>query len=149
MGLVDNEGISQHGSGSALKVRLFPLWNLVQVHTQATDHRGIALSYYFLANENKVSGMVTLAMTPVMASGIGHEGDVVGYVPAGTDLLNGNTAQRNICFFGIVESDYWTTDAEDLLGMCVDIVLQDGDLPGDYDGDSIIDDDDNIHEPGR
>ncbi len=49
-------------------------------------------------------------------------GDVISYANAGTHLINGNYAQGKICFFGIIESDYWTPEAKQMFEDCVGFV---------------------------
>ena len=92
----------------------------MQVYDEATFNNGVSIPYYYLGQQNKVEGMTMVAET--YTGNRDNIGDVVSYGEAGLELDNGEIAENNICFFGIVESDYWTNDAVELLEECVDFV---------------------------
>ena len=116
-GLTDRDGISKLASNAPLSVRKGN--KIIQVYTKAT-YNGISIPYYYLANENKVPEMESVAVT---YTGNSFDlGDVISYVGSGTFLLNGESAGKNICFFGIVESSYWTDEARELFEDCIDFV---------------------------
>jgi hypothetical protein len=118
-GLTDTDGISKLASNSPLKVKKGN--DVLQVYTKARfNSKAISIPYYYLDDENKVPEMEKIAGTY-----IGNDydfGDVISYAGVGTDLKNGKTSDKKICFFGIIESDYWTNNAEDLFKDCVDYV---------------------------
>ncbi len=118
-GLTDADGISKLASNAPLSVTKDG--QVVQVYNRARyDTKPISIPYYYLDDENKVSSMEKVAGTYV---GNDYDfGDVVSYAGVGTDLNNGHVSEKKICFFGIVESDYWTTGARNLFEDCVDYV---------------------------
>ncbi|GEM_PF-2120412 len=118
-GLTDNDGVSKMASVTPLKVK-FEGKELV-VYTSGRDTRGIAIPYYFLDNENKVKGLIKYAGTYSTSSGKDF-GDVVSFAEKGTVLSNGKVVDSNICFFGIVKSNYWTEDAKGLFLNCIKYV---------------------------
>lgn len=118
-GLTDNDGVSKMASVMPLKVK-FEGKELV-VYTSGRDKRGIAIPYYFLDNENKVKGLVKYAGTYSTSSGKDF-GDVISLANKGTVLSNGKVVDSNICFFGIVKSNYWTEDAKSLFLDCIKYV---------------------------
>jgi len=91
--------------------------DVVQVYTDARFSSGsISIPYYYLDDKNKADDMERVAGTY-----IGSEynfGDVISYASAGSNLVNGHTTNSKLCFFGIIESDYWTNDARDLFEDC-------------------------------
>ena len=124
-GLTDNDGISKLASNNPLSVRKGN--KVIQVYNQAKfDGKTISLPYYYLDDKNRVSGMEKVAG---VHTGNNYDfGDVISYSNEGTHLINGKSARGNICFFGIIESDYWTSGAEELFKDCVDFVVGDSDV---------------------
>lgn len=116
-GLTDRDGISQLVSTAPLSVKIGH--RIVEVYTEATI-RGIGIPYYYLDGENKADDLVSGAETYTTKNDL--VGDVVSFGAAGIELENGEVAEHNICFYGIVESDYWTNDAVELLEECIDFV---------------------------
>jgi len=58
-------------------------------------------------------------------NGPGKEiGSSIVFVDEGSELFNGDVTNRNICFFGIAKSDYWTDNALEMFRDCVDFVMQ-------------------------
>jgi len=118
-GLTDGDGISKLASNFPLSVTKDG--HVVQVYTRAKyPDKSVSIPYYYLDDENKVPEMLKVAGTY-----IGNEydfGDVISYAGAGTDLINGHTTDKKICFFGIVETDYWTSNARELFEDCVNYV---------------------------
>ncbi len=118
-GLTDREGVSQLASNSPLRVK--DSGNYVDVYTRATyPDKTISIPYYYLASENKASGL-TKVVSPYRGNG-DVVGDVISYGNPGIALLNGKKIQGKICFFGIIESDFWTSSARDLFEECVGFV---------------------------
>jgi len=117
-GITDNEGVSQLASTHPLSVLINA--HQYQVYTQAKIG-SVGIPYYYLDLENRAPGMEQVAATETTASGYKF-GDVISYAPAGTQMTNGRTQQGDLCFYGIVESDYWTPKARDLFEDCVQYV---------------------------
>jgi len=120
-GLTDGEGVSQLASNSPLSVLKSGV--MVPVYTSATEIRrpAISLQYYYLEKENKADNLTSIAKTEVTSSGADF-GDVIAYAPKGVRLSNGKTQKENLCFFGIVRSDYWTPQAKSMFENCVNFV---------------------------
>ncbi|MBU0760240.1 MAG: hypothetical protein KJ600_03530 [Nanoarchaeota archaeon] len=119
-GLTDNEGVSQLAASHPLSV--IKDSQLIQVHTSASEGiGGPALSYYFLDISNKAPGLQTVALTETTTSG-SDSGDVISYADAGTPLFDGKTQNAKLCFFGIIESDFWTPAAHDMFQECLGLV---------------------------
>ncbi|RLI96352.1 MAG: hypothetical protein DRP00_05425, partial [Candidatus Aenigmatarchaeota archaeon] len=120
-GLTDNDGISKLAATKPLSVKQDH--QIIQVYTQAKySGKSISLPYYYLDDENKAPGMETSARTYTGNSNGYDFGDVISYANAGTHLTNGKTTQAKICFYGIIESDYWTPAARDLFKDCIGFV---------------------------
>lgn len=113
-GLTDTDGISKMTSSQPLKINKDG--NDVEVYTSAEDNRGIAIPYYFLSDLNKAESLESYARTFSTSS---DKGDVISYASKGDVLKNGDVVQNNICFFGIVKTNYWTQDAKQLFEDCV------------------------------
>ena len=113
-GITDRAGISQLGSTAPLTVNING--TSVQVYTEAFLRARLAVPYYFLNNRNKLSSLTQIAATKKTSSGT--LGDVISYATPGTTLTNGETVEENICFFGIVKSEFWTPDAKNLFKNC-------------------------------
>ncbi len=116
-GLTDRDGISQLVSTAPLSVKIGH--KIVEVYTEATI-KGIGIPYYYLDGENKADDLFPAAETYTTKDDL--LGDVVSFGAAGIELENGEVAEHNICFYGIVESDYWTGDAVELFEECIDFV---------------------------
>jgi len=120
-GLTDGDGISKLGSNSELSVRMEDTNEIIQVYTQAKyPGRSIAIPYYYLDEHNRINGLEKIAGT--YTGNDYNFGDVISYANAGTHLINGNVIDGRLCFFGIVESDFWTNDAREMFEDCVDFV---------------------------
>ena len=140
-GITDSDGISKLASSAPLQVRKGN--QVIQVYTQAR-YNGVSVPYYYLATGNKVDEMVTVAGT---YTGNNYSlGDVISYSKAGTILKNHEHADKNICFFGIVDSDIWTAQAKELFKDCVRFVVitckKDSDCPDSKIGDNFCKDSD-------
>jgi len=121
-GLTDYEGVSMLAANSPMSVNKDG--QVIQVYTQAFEgSTTIAIPYYFLDDENKAPGVQTIARTETGMNDYDF-GDVIGIVPQNTQLMNGKYAHEKICFFGIIESDYWTNGARDLFEECVSYVAE-------------------------
>lgn len=114
LGLTDKDGISQLGSTSPLTI--IKKNNSIKVYSQAFLKDRLAIPYYFLSNDNKLSSSIQIAGTKKTSSGT--LGDVISYINSKTLLTNGKTAEANICFFGIIKSEFWTQEAKDLFKEC-------------------------------
>lgn len=118
-GLTDNDGVSQMGATIPLTVVVDE--SEIQVYTKAFIRGTLAVPYYYLEKDNKAASVVRIAATRTTSNGKNF-GDVIGYIPEGGVLANGNIAQGNICYFGIAKSKYWTPEAKELFKECVDFV---------------------------
>ncbi|MFT4303839.1 MAG: hypothetical protein ACMXYG_04695, partial [Candidatus Woesearchaeota archaeon] len=132
-GLVSNVGVSKLASNSPLRVEIVETGERPTVYTRATDWRGIALDFNFLSNENSPINKETIAKTLPISSGPTHEGDVVSIIRAGTQLMNGRIAGGDMCFYGILQSNYWTNDARELFKTCVFELLKECEVDSDCD----------------
>ncbi len=137
-GLTDYDGISKLAGTEPLSVRKDG--RILQVYTRSEYKLGgISIPYYYLDDENKADGMESVARTYTGGENGYDFGDVISYAAAGTKLENGKTARGKICFFGIVESDFWTTAARDMFEDCVGYVAtacdSDSDCPNSDVGD--------------
>lgn len=116
IGLTDNEGVSKLVSTKPLSVNFKN--KIIQVYKSAADSKGFSIPYYFLDNENKAPALKMIAGTYSTSSGKDF-GDVVAFGYKGDALLNNNVLEENICFFGIIKSDYWTDEAKNLFKKCI------------------------------
>ncbi|MBS3079124.1 putative metal-binding motif-containing protein [Candidatus Pacearchaeota archaeon] len=118
-GLTDNEGISNLARSEPMSVK--QNGSIIQVYTQGVyDYNSVGIPYYYLGKNDKSSEMTQIAGT---YSGNSYDlGDVISYSKKGTHLVNGKLTNGNICFFGIVESDYWTEDAKKMFLNCLNFV---------------------------
>lgn len=119
LGLVDNDGVSQFASTKLLSV--VQNSHLIQVYTRIFKVRRISLSYYFLDIQNKAPGLIQIAATQTTSAGKKF-GDVISYANSGIILKNGKIQRGNLCFYGIQDSAYWTTDARNMFKDCVGFV---------------------------
>ncbi len=119
-GITDFEGISQLGASKPLSV--VKDGRVVPAYTSAFfPNSYITISYYYLGQNNIAPSLQSIAKTEPTSSG-GDFGDVIAYAEAGDRLLNGKTQRENLCFFGIVASDYWTPQARNLFNDCFGFV---------------------------
>lgn len=119
-GLTDRGGISLIMSSAPLRVRYEG--RSVQVYDSAHDSRKVSIPYYYISWRNKAGSLAEQAQ--VVRSSRRDSGDVVSYVSPGAMLENREIAEKGICFFGIVASDYWTPAAEGMFKDCVNFVLE-------------------------
>jgi len=124
-GLTDRDGISKLAANSPLSINLSGN-GILQVYTRATfPTRPIAIPYYYLSDGNKAPGMETVARTYTgNSNGAYNFGDVISYMYPRGQLVNGKLIKQKVCFYGIVESDYWTADAKKLFADCVDFAAK-------------------------
>jgi hypothetical protein len=106
-GLTDRDGVRQLGATSPLTV--VKDGEFIQVYTKAFKRGRIAVPYYYLDVHNQLPEVSRVATTRPTASGIDF-GSVIAH-------------RDNICFFGIVASDYWTLEARELFMECVQSVV--------------------------
>lgn len=118
-GLTDSDGISQLISSSPLQVKLVDN-GIKQVYTQASFSSGVGIPYYYLGDENKAN-FQSVART--YTGNVYSFGDVIAVAPAGIQLINGKISGGKICFYGIAETKYWTSNARQLFKDCVGSVL--------------------------
>ncbi|MBI2631458.1 right-handed parallel beta-helix repeat-containing protein [Candidatus Pacearchaeota archaeon] len=119
LGLTDNEGVSQLGSSGPLSV--LKNGNLIQAYTSESGHRGMSVNYLYLDTLNKAPSLKKIASTEPTSSGYKF-GDVIACGSTGSLLMNGKVAKKNLCFFGIAESDFWTSSARKLFEETVNFV---------------------------
>jgi hypothetical protein len=103
-----NEGrISQISSNKPLRVMVE---NEKEVYIQSSYDLGkVGLKYYYLPEKYKSSNMESIAKTSFKY----NSDDVISY-----------SSEGEKCFFGIVESEYWTSDAKDLFNECFEYVTR-------------------------
>src|SRR3989344_4329066 len=114
-GLVDDDGISSLASNSLLEVnynnQVFPVYTMAKVGSSYLD-------YNYLSTENKAADLMAAA-TPYLGQGSNETlGDVVSYGARGDRLTNGKVLQNELCFFGIDQTTYWTSQAKNLFKDC-------------------------------
>ena len=120
-GLTDFDGVSKLASRNPLEVKKDG--RIVKVYTQARyDLGSVSIPYYFLDDENKAEGMQSVARTYIGLNTNNDFGDVVSVSDAGLRLKNGKITQAKICFYGIIESDFWTPAAREMFLDCVGYV---------------------------
>ena len=119
-GLTDSDGVSQMGATSPLNVIVNS--NSIQVYTLGLKQNKLAVSYSYLDKDNKAPALQQIAAAKTTSSGVKF-GDVVSYAEAGAQLFNSKIQNKKLCFFGIVESDYWTPEAKDLFKECIKFVV--------------------------
>lgn len=115
-GFVGSGGVSRLVSTMPLEVNYNN--KNYKVYSSAKDSRGISISYYYLDNQNKAKSFERLAGTYSTSSGVNF-GDVVSLVDGGSKLIDGSVTDKNLCFFGISKTGYWTDSAEMLFEECV------------------------------
>jgi len=119
-GLTDAEGVSQLGADHPLSVK--KSGRIIQVYTQGRKWPGgPSVVYYYLDVENRAPALETVALTEDTASG-DKFGDVISYASPGDHLLKGITQQSKLCFFGLIDTDYWTPAAKTLFTDCLGYV---------------------------
>jgi len=119
-GLTDADGASQLAANSPLNVKVDDL--ILQVYTKAKEG-SINLPYYYLADEDKASGLISIARTYTGSTYNPEIGDVIAVAPIGMQLVNGKVAGAKLCFYGISKTKYWTENARNLFIDCVASVL--------------------------
>lgn len=118
IGLTDS-GISRLVSIRPLEVNFNG--ESLKVYTSAKDKNGVSIPYYYLNRQNIASSLDQYAGTYTTSSGVNF-GDVISFGTEGDVLANGKVLQDNLCFFGISETDYWTTNSKDLFLSCIEHV---------------------------
>ncbi len=120
-GLTSDDGLSQLSADKALSVKMTNN-GVKQVYTKANDG-GRYLFYYYMDDNSRLNNFNTVART---WAGIGNRfsdvGDAIAVAPVGTVLLNGKISKENMCFFGLVESKFWTEDAKQMFKDCIGYV---------------------------
>ena len=131
-GLTDNDGMSKLTSNSPLRIN--ENGKKVKVYSRSRDRVGKGLSYYYIANSDKGS-KIGKKIAGVYTGSLNYDlGDVISYFENGAMMGNKKIINGNVCFFGLIESDYWTSASKKLFKECAEFV-------------SDIDDEENI--PGR
>lgn len=129
-GLNDADEAGRYVASSPLMLSLNR--TLVQAYTKGMDIFRVGVPYYYLPNNNKAPAMQKIAGT---AAGLeqcinntppqlepSKLGDVISYASAGSELLNGNVLQNNLCYYGIAKSKYWTNESKKLFLDCITYV---------------------------
>ena len=89
-------------------------------------------------NAYVLGGIKPTGITYVSYSGsLNNKDYIVAFAEPGTVMLNGNTTKGRSLFFGLTESDYWTSDTRKLFKNSLEwsIKGQDKDLDGFFDND--------------
>jgi hypothetical protein len=121
-GLADRERTSKLSSRSILFVNKDGQKVEVYNENKHTVSKRTRMIYYYISNQNKATEMTKAAGT--FTGHLTHdEGDVIAYINSGTTLGNGKTAQHNICFFGLIKTNLWTSESEQMFKDCVSFVL--------------------------
>jgi len=108
--LTDRDGVSKLASNSPLNIEKDR--QIIQVYNQARYFLGRAsVPYYYLSDKNKNPKMQTIART--YTGGEYSFGDVISYSNSGAET----------CFFGIIETDYWTAEAREIFKDCVNFAM--------------------------
>src|SRR3989344_160597 len=118
-GIVDRDGVSSLSSNQILK--MFVNGIPYNTYTQTLDSSGNPINYYFLSNIDKSPILEPIALIPALSSG---GGDVVSFASDSSVLLNGKTQEGGLCFYGIVDSDYWTPKSIELLEACAEQFME-------------------------
>jgi len=116
LGITDRDGVSKLSSREPLNVNF--KGDYLQVYTSAIDSNRNYLNYYYLDKNNKVKTLMRYAGTYSSGSG-SNFGDVISFIEKGKILGNGKTSEGRVCFYGIVQSDYWTENAKRLFDDCL------------------------------
>lgn len=124
LGLTDADGMSRLSSREPLMVNF--KGNFLQVYNSAIDQNREYLAYYYIDKNNKAGSLRRYAGTYSSGSG-SNFGDVISLVEKGSILHNGKKAQGRICFYGVIDSSFWTENAKNLFNDCVNYVGSMGD----------------------
>jgi len=116
-GLSGRRGISTMSGGVRLKDNADNFFN---AYTQSKYSRRY-LTLYSLSDYQS-NGFVKIAES-YMNSNLDLGASVV-HINSGTFLTNGETANENICFFGLHETRFWTDETEKLFNECVEFVTE-------------------------
>lgn len=118
-GLTDDDGVSRLAASSPLSVKKDD--EVIRVYTRASfDSSTVGIPYYYLADNNRDVDLAKIA-SPYTNNGE-ELGAVISYGSPGINLMNGEITRDNICFFGVIESNYWTEEARELFKGCVEFV---------------------------
>ncbi len=119
-GITDRDGISKLSRSKPLSI--IKNGHIIQVYNVSLyNKKSISLPYLYLAKNNKNKLMEKIAG---VYTGDGNDkGDVISFLKAGSQLTNKKISKGNICFYGIVESKYWTSEARQLFKESVSSVL--------------------------
>jgi len=118
---LDNNGISVMASSQPLQAKNVVsntitngLPSIIQVYDNCCyDQSYIGLPVYYMQRFSKDIDILTVTST------MNNNNDaILGIAEPGDILFNGEVVSARGCFFGIIESDYWTDDAETLFGNC-------------------------------
>lgn len=116
-GLTDRGGVSRIASSRPVSV----MYDGEEIDVYDTNGRRKTLSYYYLSDRSKGDAFVDMVS---MKKNSGNKlGDAVSCAATGEKLENGKKLKANICFFGLVDSEYWTEDAKEIFEECVAFAL--------------------------
>ncbi|MFA4952975.1 MAG: hypothetical protein WC584_02025 [Candidatus Pacearchaeota archaeon] len=131
---IDKGNINQFASNFPLDV--FTEDTDVSVYEVSESSPGkVNLYYYYVPTKNKKQNIESVATTNTKYKN--ELGDVIAYSNEGTKK----------CFFGIVETKYWTDDAEDLFKDCIEFVVG-GAVPGNQTNNQTETNETMIHDVG-
>jgi len=120
-GLTNRNGIGMFASSAPLRIDYGG--KKVKAYNFAYDERKVSVPYYFISEKSKTASSVEQIIALRASEEISK--DVVSYVSPGAILENRKAAKKEICFFGLVASDYWTASARKIFKDCVGFVLSD------------------------
>ena len=131
---LDNNGISVIASNQPLQAKNVVsntitngLPSVIQIYDQCCyDLSSIGLPVYYMHRFSKDFDILTVTST------MNHDNDaIIGIAEPGDVLFHGTIVQARSCFFGILESDHWTNDAETLFQNCATWAAYGADKDGD------------------
>src|SRR3989344_2502263 len=114
LGFTDRDGVSRYVSNSVLKILKGE--EEFKIYNKPSRMLGVVgVSAYYLANNNVMDGVIGVAK---ISDEMINPGSVIAYK---------DNSNSNRCFFGIVETKYWTEDAGVLFEECFNHVM--GNVP--------------------
>ena len=119
-GITDSDGVSKNVASKPLSVNIGG--REVPVYTQAFYRTGssVAIPYYYINYRNIAPAFEEVARSVGVSNG--NDGPVIAYADEGSRLSNNLYANGKICYYGIIKSNYWTTQAKQMFKDCAGFV---------------------------